>query len=56
MDYSQKLTYHFRPNKGWINDPNGLGFSTDTTTFFSALSRSQDPVAAADAPGTRANL
>ena len=24
MDYSQKLKYHYRPNKGWINDPNGL--------------------------------
>lgn len=24
MDYSQKLKYHFRPAKGWINDPNGL--------------------------------
>ncbi len=24
MDYSQKLKYHFRPRKGWINDPNGL--------------------------------
>ena len=24
MDYSQKLNYHFRPQKGWINDPNGL--------------------------------
>lgn len=24
MDYSQKLKYHFKPKKGWINDPNGL--------------------------------
>lgn len=24
MDYSQKLKYHFRPQRGWINDPNGL--------------------------------
>ena len=24
MNYSQKLKYHFRPNKGWVNDPNGL--------------------------------
>ena len=24
MDYLQKLKYHFRPQKGWINDPNGL--------------------------------
>ena len=24
MDYSEKLKYHFRPQKGWINDPNGL--------------------------------
>ena len=24
MDYSQKLQYHYRPEKGWINDPNGL--------------------------------
>ena len=24
MDYSQKLKYHYRPRKGWINDPNGL--------------------------------
>lgn len=24
MDYSQKLTYHYRPEKGWVNDPNGL--------------------------------
>lgn len=24
MDYSQKLQYHYRPKKGWINDPNGL--------------------------------
>ena len=24
MDYSQKLIYHFKPKRGWINDPNGL--------------------------------
>lgn len=24
MDYSKKLKHHFRPKKGWINDPNGL--------------------------------
>ena len=24
MDYSQKLSCHFRPQKGWVNDPNGL--------------------------------
>ena len=24
MDYLQKLKYHYRPRKGWINDPNGL--------------------------------
>ena len=24
MDYTQKLKYHYRPAKGWINDPNGL--------------------------------
>ncbi len=24
MDYNVKLKYHFRPKKGWINDPNGL--------------------------------
>lgn len=24
MDYSQKLKYHYRPAKGWVNDPNGL--------------------------------
>ena len=24
MDYLQKLKYHYRPAKGWINDPNGL--------------------------------
>ena len=26
MDYTQPLSYHFRPRKGWINDPNGLVF------------------------------
>lgn len=24
MDYLQKLKYHYKPRKGWINDPNGL--------------------------------
>lgn len=24
MDYSQQLQFHYRPRKGWINDPNGL--------------------------------
>jgi len=24
MDHLQKLKYHYRPAKGWINDPNGL--------------------------------
>ena len=24
MDYLQRLRYHYRPQKGWINDPNGL--------------------------------
>lgn len=24
IDYSAELKYHFRPKKGWINDPNGL--------------------------------
>jgi len=24
MDYLRKLKYHYRPQKGWINDPNGL--------------------------------
>ena len=24
MDYLQKLQYHYKPAKGWINDPNGL--------------------------------
>ena len=24
MNYLQKLNYHYRPDKGWINDPNGL--------------------------------
>ena len=24
MNYLEKLKYHFKPAKGWINDPNGL--------------------------------
>lgn len=24
IDYEKKLQYHYRPKKGWINDPNGL--------------------------------
>ncbi len=24
MDYSKKLQFHYKPKKGWINDPNGL--------------------------------
>lgn len=24
MDYKQDLKYHFKPKKGWVNDPNGL--------------------------------
>ncbi len=24
MDYLQKTKYHYRPKKGWVNDPNGL--------------------------------
>jgi beta-fructofuranosidase len=24
MDYSSRLEFHYRPKKGWINDPNGL--------------------------------
>lgn len=24
MDYAKKLQYHYRPKKGWVNDPNGL--------------------------------
>ncbi len=24
MDYLQKLKHHFKPRRGWINDPNGL--------------------------------
>lgn len=24
MDYLKKLKFHFKPKKGWINDPNGL--------------------------------
>lgn len=24
MDYLQKLNYHYKPRKGWVNDPNGL--------------------------------
>ncbi len=24
MDYLQNLNYHYRPGRGWINDPNGL--------------------------------
>ena len=24
MDYLQQLKYHYKPKKGWVNDPNGL--------------------------------
>ena len=24
IDYTADLKYHYRPKKGWINDPNGL--------------------------------
>ncbi|MBR6506099.1 MAG: glycoside hydrolase family 32 protein [Clostridia bacterium] len=24
IDYTEKIKYHYRPKKGWINDPNGL--------------------------------
>lgn len=24
MDYLQELSYHYKPQKGWVNDPNGL--------------------------------
>lgn len=24
MDYSKPLKYHYKPKKGWVNDPNGL--------------------------------
>ncbi len=24
MDYLQQLSYHYKPHKGWVNDPNGL--------------------------------
>ena len=24
LNYLQKLKYHYRPSKGWVNDPNGL--------------------------------
>ena len=24
MDYLQNLCYHYKPKKGWVNDPNGL--------------------------------
>ena len=24
MDYLQKLSYHYKPKAGWVNDPNGL--------------------------------
>ena len=26
MDYTKKPKYHYRPEKGWVNDPNGLVF------------------------------
>lgn len=24
VDYTKKLNYHYKPQKGWVNDPNGL--------------------------------
>ena len=24
MDYLSKPSYHYKPQRGWINDPNGL--------------------------------
>lgn len=26
VDYNDKLKFHFRPRRGWINDPNGLSY------------------------------
>ena len=26
MDYLQPLQYHYKPKRGWMNDPNGLVF------------------------------
>lgn len=34
MDYMQKLSYHFKPKKGWMNDPNGLVYYKGMYHFF----------------------
>ena len=34
MNYLQKLKYHYRPSKGWVNDPNGLVYFQGYYHFF----------------------